>query len=272
MSALKAAFLGSALQHAAAADDVPQMLKLLEVGADVDSGGMDSTGVMGITSLHIGAGRGCLAVVQALLACHARVDQADAAGATALHYAAVQSGSAEVVRELLQRGGANVEARDCEGRTPLYCAVINGNDAAAMALLQGGAYVDAAANDGSDALHEAAFQGNDSILCALLEAGACVGAVNNEGATPLHAASYPPDARASTVSLLLLGGARVGARDRHGDTALHLSAEKGGSIAQALLQGGADLHATNNAGKTAMQRAIARRHVKVMVALMTWGL
>lgn len=48
----------------------------------------------------------------------------------------------EVLRALVKEGGASVEVRDADGRTPLLWAASAGSAAAVLALHQAGAKVD----------------------------------------------------------------------------------------------------------------------------------
>lgn len=100
----------------------------------------------GRTLLHGAAAAGCLPVVALLLDLEAAVDAADGAGRTPLFCVANEcrgeSGSA-VARVLLQHG-ASTDARDRVKRaTPLHAAARRGSVAVARALLDGGADLEA---------------------------------------------------------------------------------------------------------------------------------
>jgi hypothetical protein len=94
---------------------------------------------------------------------------------------------ADVLVEL--DGGADVTARDRDGRTPLHYAASNGTHADIQALLDAGA--DLMARDkiwGSTPLHWAAQSGTSVSLRALLDAGADAKAKNKNGKTPWDSA------------------------------------------------------------------------------------
>jgi cytohesin len=173
----------------------------------------------GLPPLHVAARRGCPACVAALL--DGGADPRAAAGddgATPLHALAAGSARAEVAERLLA-AGADVNARDAKGRTPLYVAARAATPTAGDAadhwglcelLVAKGATVDphsAAALDrdrdlgtvltvrdpdeGGTPLHWAARAGWRKSLCALLTAGADVHAADARGHTPLRWAASP---------------------------------------------------------------------------------
>jgi ankyrin repeat protein len=84
---------------------------------------------------------------------------------------AALEGRTEKVRAFLSRG-ADVNAKDGDGRTPLMFAVINMHYETVNVLLDYGADVNARANDGGTALVLAASCGDPRIVRALLNRGA----------------------------------------------------------------------------------------------------
>ena len=88
------------------------------------------------------------------------------------------------------RKGADVNARDRSGATPLHAAALKGNLAMAELLLAHGAAVDARDGDGLTPLHNAALSGHAEVAALLLDRGADREARDRDaGATPLFQAA-----------------------------------------------------------------------------------
>lgn len=88
--------------------------------------------------------------------------------------------------------GANIEARDAIGLTPLMAALRSGMPGArlaARALVESGADVGAATAAGDTALHWAACVDDDDSCQLLVEHGAREGVLNDEGEWPLEVAA-----------------------------------------------------------------------------------
>jgi len=135
--------------------------------------------------IHNAAVFGDYARVRAILAAdpnavHAR----DKYGFTALHGVAGED-HPEMIR-LLADAGADVNAADDRGHTPLHLAA---NPDAVRALVEAGADVKARSKDGSTPLHLAAGEPDRAdVMAALLDAGADAKAVNARGRTALDIA------------------------------------------------------------------------------------
>lgn len=215
-------------------------------------------------------------------------------GLTALHIAAKQ-GFGNCVLVLIVFG-AEVDARDEYGNTPLMFAAAKGRAVVASYILTADADPDARRDDGKTALHLAAYHGHTETARHLLTAYADVNARSDRGETPLHLASRKGNAE--TVSLLLDCGADASVRadtgitslmsavrggraeavrrllyvpeavsllnkckDDDGNTALHYAAKRGrADVASALLCVGADMHSRNFSGETPLRIAVSRGH------------
>ena len=96
-------------------------------------------------------------------------------------------GDLEKVESLLDKG-ANVNAKDGYGRTPLHYAAWYGHLDIVKLLLDRGADVNAKGNAGETPLHLAAAWDHPDIVKLLLDRGADVNAKNRDGKTPLDLA------------------------------------------------------------------------------------
>jgi ankyrin repeat protein len=156
------------------------------------------------TPLALAAASGRLNIVRALLA----------AGATpappALHFCALH-GALDVLAALLD-AGADVNACDTHGRTPLYWAAFSSHF--------------------SDVARDAARR--DGVVAALLARGASVGCADALRRTPLHIAAGGKDGGA-VHALAVAPGADVDALDAVGLSPLACAAGAGNRAAVALL-------------------------------------
>jgi len=187
---------------------------------------------------------------------------AEIAAYDGLHRAAADGDVAAIER--LVAGGAEVEARDRNGRTPLHVAAFASHEEAVRALAEAGADLDAldtqaydivtiaAVADDRDmletalalgaspanvtspydgtALIAAAHLGHAEVVRALVAAGAPLDHVNNLGWTALIEAVVLGDGgprHQATVEALLKGGADPAIADREGKTPLRLARERG---------------------------------------------
>jgi ankyrin repeat protein len=118
------------------------------------------------------------------------------------------------------------------GRTPLHWAAAGGHKYLVELLLVNGADVNARNSDGQTPLHramvpvqKAAEKGNMEVAELLLSHGAEVNAKDDAGTTPLHLAAQFCLGDTDMVELLLANKADVNAKDNQGFTPLHYAAE-----------------------------------------------
>lgn len=170
---------------------------------------------------------------------------------------------------LLIEAGADANVRNERGETPLHAAVRGQKDDALIArLVAGGADVSARDARGNTPLHTAAWWGKDSTVRTLLRLGAPVNARNARGDTPLCVAlqceaAYPGCGYTlARVRALLEGGADVHAANELGRTALHEACEgylqayhQGAELVRILLDAGANPNAQDADGNTALHLA-----------------
>jgi truncated hemoglobin YjbI len=138
-------------------------------------------------------------------------------GQTLLHDAAM-AGAAELAAELI-RCGADPDAREPEGHTPLYRA---STGAVARVLLAAGATVDVTSGPTRGTpLHQAARRGYAPVAAALLDHGANREARDAKGQTPLRRAVNCR--QLPVVQLLIRRGADPDAEDNRGVTPLDVA-------------------------------------------------
>lgn len=149
----------------------------------------------------------------------------------------------DAVAYIMSRG-VDISAGNSAGETPLHLA---------LALHDKNTYID------------------DCINC-LLDNKANVRATTHNGQTPLHYLVSALEAdekwQKRPLKRLLAGGANINAQDDNGVTPLMLSAMMGvRRTCEMLLEHGADIHLTDNAGKTASVYATEARHYALAVRL-----
>ncbi|KAL4878169.1 ankyrin repeat-containing domain protein [Aspergillus karnatakaensis] len=177
-----------------------------------------------------------------------------------------------LVRSLLNRGAdAAVAGHDESSPTmgvrapPLQMAVAHKKHRALKALLDHGVDVNVQGHAKRTALHELVNSDFDSSdLQLLLQHGADINLPDRDGSTPLHCATIKN--MADAVQELLSAGAAPNPRDSRQYTPLlclcatYLSEEKeiasALSIANALIEAGADIHAIEKDGMTALHLAL----------------
>ena len=100
----------------------------------------------------------------------------------------VGSGQVKALQMLLEKG-ANIEATNADGKTPLHTVVSNGLVELVKILLENGANTEAVDEEGWTPLHRAAFYGHVEIVQILLEKGANREIVGKGGGAPLQGAA-----------------------------------------------------------------------------------
>jgi len=150
----------------------------------------------------------------------------------------------EMVKLFIEKG-ADVNAPNCYGRTPLH--QVKTNESAELLIAKGADVKAAEGLLGLTPLHWAASDNRHEVVGVLLDKGADVNAKNKNGATPLHLAASRNSKEAA--ELLIEKGADKGATDGSGNTPMHRAAKCGQKdVLQLLLEKGAD-RAARNSGK-----------------------
>jgi ankyrin repeat protein len=166
--------------------------------------------------IHQSAQDGDLQKVKELVAKGADKNAKDNMGATPLDHAAV-NGHDEIVQWLLQNGGKTSSGE-------IFDRILAGDIAAVKAALDKGTAVNTKDNGGLTLLHWAAMAGHVEIAIVLLDRGADVNRKDSLGDMPLHVAVS--HGRTATVELLLVRGADAKAKSGLGQTLLEMAEKK----------------------------------------------
>jgi ankyrin repeat protein len=234
------------LQYAALCNmyDIATFL-ILEHSQDVNARGFEREE----TPLHVSSRLGYVEIARVLLKHGADTEARDNGGHSPLDWVA-HEGHEEFAHVLLEHG-ADANAQDNERCTPLYWASYCGKPAVARVLLSHGADVTAQCEDNRTPLHRA---DGEEAARLLLEHGADVNALDIENRTPLHGVSELGHVGAARV--LLEHGAGVNAQDKERCTQLYLASTAGRlEVAQVLLSHGTDVSAQCEDNQTALHRA-----------------
>jgi ankyrin repeat protein len=154
------------LRVAARENNLPEVSRLLSVGADVNV--KDDNGW---TPLHWASNQGHVQVFKELVDHGADIDAEDPDGWTPLHWACFKSNVA-LVNELLSRGAnteAKANARGQKHNTPLHWASMYDHLTIVKALVNGGANILATNNDGHLPVHKAFGGGHSAVAKYLLQ-------------------------------------------------------------------------------------------------------
>ena len=149
-----------------------------------------------------------------------------------MYFGVFESASLPIVEALI-KAGADVEARDNDGATPLHYAASYSVPSVLESLIAFGANIEARNNDGATPLHFAVtrHRSDTRIIRDLIGAGANIEARDNDGATPLHIAAFVvsyiavfvDDPASPNIRALIEAGADVAARNNDGETPLYIA-------------------------------------------------
>ena len=170
---------------------------------------------------------------------------------------------------------SNHNARDGKGKTLLHelCRSYNVTVSDLHQALEAGADVNAADNWGNTPLHSLVTSGSDNkaaLVAVLVAAGANVDAVNCRNRTPLFDALNSEDT--DCIQALLQAGANINARDEIGYTPLHwVTWSRDTNLLRLLLDHGAAVNARNKLFQTPLRLAQREKNPACARVLREYG-
>ncbi|WP_341816915.1 ankyrin repeat domain-containing protein [Wolbachia endosymbiont (group A) of Agelastica alni] len=279
----------TALHYAVEGDEYGLTFSLLFKGADLEARNED-----GMTPLLLAAKRGSSSVVRSLVGSgdfYPDISVKDKNGRTALKIA-LEYNQTEMV-DLLQEVqnnyndhlfdsirfrnfdktihflnlGADVNATDEAGCTPLYRTVELYDSAIAKLLIDRGADVNVRGYHNSTLLHESI---NEDVAKLLIDRGANINARDDDGQTPLHRSLC--SGRPRMVEFFVNSGADIEARDDDGQTPLHSAVDCCNSDnIELLIRKGANVNAEDNDNQTPLHYAAAGCDLNAAKSLINRG-
>ncbi|XP_029170605.1 ankycorbin isoform X2 [Nylanderia fulva] len=261
------------LHLAVIAGDTQLVAILLANGADVNAKDNEGHSV-----LHWATVCGEAECARLVLAAGAQPSTPDLRGGSPLHYAAQCCGAAATaelavpkkvglkVLQTLLEFGADVNAKDEDGRQPILWAASAGSVEAILALARAGGSAAAGTSDkdGLTALHCAASRGHARCVEALVNlCGSHPDHVDDNGCSALHYAATLGHADATALILKL--GADANRQDRKGRTPALCAAAKGQlETLKILSQHGGSLHARTVRGTGIGHEAVASGRIELI--------
>ena len=179
---------------------------------------------------------------------------------------ACEQGNLDKVKEIIIKGGQDINKADKWGWRPLMLAASWGHAHVAKELISNGADVHLKGQMGRTALHWAAYRGRVEMVQVLRVNGAGLNDVDKGGRTPLmHAAEWGHD---EVVIELIRAGANLMVVDEQEQNALHIASKAGHvGVVRLLIQGGIHINAFDKQKQTPLMLAVEGKNRNVVAAL-----
>ena len=251
--------------NAARNEDVDQIRVLIKDGVNVNEQQPD-----GATALHWAVQHDNMDLLDMLIKAKADVNLADEGGATPL-WVATYNANPVMVQRLLQ-AGADPNIALARGETPLMTAASIGDIEIVNALLSARADVNVAESQRKQtALMWAIAEGHADIVSSLIDHGADLRARSKGGYTPLLFASL--NGKIESAKILVSMDVDINEISSDKSSPLLIAAAAGhDKLTQYLLEQGADPHAIDYKGFTALHYAAMKRNMTgSVVALLAKG-
>jgi ankyrin repeat protein len=189
-----------------------------------------------------------------LIKYNANLNEKDMFGDTVLHTAAMLNSDSSVV-ELLVSNGADVNARNKEGVTPLEIALKNGDISTIKYLAENGANIHTQNTRGESPLSLALASESNELLEAIVNETNVL-LQNSDGNTPLHIALMN-DASLLKVQYIISLSNDVNIRNKNGNSALFYAVMKNRKkVGEILLEKNADIFSTNTNNNSPLRLAL----------------
>ncbi|KAL4800663.1 hypothetical protein BDV19DRAFT_375363 [Aspergillus venezuelensis] len=234
---------------------------LLERGANIESKDSRESTPLQVAVIH-----GHEEVVQALVQQGANLEARDGYGRTTIFIGLLYQSTCT---GLLIKLGADINSRDSLNRYPLFFARTSED---VDLLLDNGADLEAKDDRGWTPLASATSWPQDpmAVINRLIDRGASLESQDREGKTPLSLAVSSSSVRVNELAETLLGrGAEIESKDNHGRTPLFYASDH--KIAKVLLDNGANMEAKDDEGMTSLSYAASDGRYDVLKFLMGQG-
>ncbi|NDD54617.1 hypothetical protein EBZ39_12205 [bacterium] len=186
----------------------------------------------------------------------ANINQHNASGNTPL-YEAVSHNNATMVRFLLNRGAnPNIPCTNARAEAPLHCAARSNHSEIATLLLEARANPNIQDAAQRTPLELAVTSGHTALSRLLLRKGADPNIRGLYNQTPLHHLAQLQFPFTDMLPILLEGGADINATDSQGEAALHwATCSRNDHLALSLIAEGADINKKDASGTTPVNYA-----------------